>query len=146
MKTLFLNFLIIFIFTISSNAQSCFTYDAAGNRVKRQSCVVAISQQETDHLQALSKVLNTDTRSIKEYDDLSEFVVYPNPTSSSFQLTDQNEWNGASLQVLNLEGKVVHTVSITESLIDVSNLPSGTYFLILVNDKFRKTAKLFITK
>jgi len=35
---------------ISINAQVCFTYDNAGNRVKRQSCVSAFTNQENDEL------------------------------------------------------------------------------------------------
>lgn len=146
MRTLFLNFLFIFFTIIFVNAQVCFTYDNAGNRIKRQTCILSITNQENDEISLVSPELSLEQRSLLEGNDLSEIVIYPNPTSAEIQLKNQMEWLGASLKVVTNEGKLVNTVSITAEPIDFSYLSSGTYFLILSSNTSRRIAKLFITK
>jgi len=141
--------ILITIFTLMSlinNAQVCFKYDNAGNQVKRQTCVLAITNQENDELSQVSPEFSTERRSLSEGDDLSELVMYLNPTSSAFQLRDQHIWIGSSLRVVTNERKILQTILISDEPIDMSHLPSGSYFLILSTDVSRKTAKLFITK
>ena len=128
------------------DAQVCFTYDSAGNRIKRQTCAVAILILEKDQLSQVDPEFSTEERSLAEGNDLSELVIYPNPTSAAIQLKNQMEWLGATLKIVTNDGKVLNTVNITDGPIDMSHLPSGTYFLILSNNTSRKTAKLFITK
>jgi len=130
----------------SIDAQVCFTYDNAGNRTKREACVVAITNQEMDDLIRINSDLTSELRTISNTEDLSELVIYPNPTSAAIQLKNQMEWLGATLKIVTNDGKVLNTVNITDGPIDMSHLPSGTYFLILSNNTSRKTAKLFITK
>jgi len=128
------------------DAQVCFTYDSAGNRIKREACVVAITNQEMDDLIRINSDLTSELRTISNTEDFSELVIYPNPTSSSFQLKDQHKWIGYSLMLFNNQGKIFQTVTISDQAIDMSYLPTGSYFLILTNDSFRKIAKLFIKK
>lgn len=102
--------ILITIFTLLSlvnNAQVCFTYDNAGNQVKRQTYVLAITNQENDELSQVSPEFSTERRSLSEGDDLSELVMYLNPTSSAFRLRDQYIWIGSSLRVVTNEGKIV---------------------------------------
>lgn len=128
------------------DAQVCFTYDNAGNRIKRQTCILAMTNQENEELSHISPELSIESRSLSEDNDLSELVVYPNPTSSTIQLKNQMEWFGAILKVVTNDGKVVNNITINDGPIDMSHLPSGSYFLILANEINKKTAKLYITK
>lgn len=133
-------------FTICVNAQVCFTYDNAGNRIKRQICFMAMTTQENDQLSADIQESTSEMINSSNDFDLSKIVIYPNPTSTTIQLKDQQEWYGASLKVMSSDGKEAYTITITDGAIDMSHLPSGSYFLILSNCILRKTAKLFITK
>jgi hypothetical protein len=53
---------------------------------------------------------------------------------------------GSSLTFYTNTGEILQAVVISDDPIDVSSLPSGSYFLILSNQAIRKTAKLLITK
>jgi len=144
MKQILILFFSLLILCI--NAQVCFTYDNAGNRIKRQTCVMSINTQENEQLSEDVQKLTSEMINSSDDFDLSKIVLYPNPTSAAIQLKEQQEWYGSTLKVMSYDGKVVHTITITDGPIDMSHLPSGSYFLILSNDTLRKTAKLFITK
>ncbi len=137
---------IILLGSISLQSQVCFTYDNAGNRIKRNSCALAISTQEMEQLSQLYPDLVSELRTSTEDNALSKLVVYPNPTAASFQIKDQHEWYGASMNVISNDGKILDTFAIKDSPLDLIHLPEGTYFLIMTKGKSRKTAKLFITK
>lgn len=69
-----------------------------------------------------------DTLSTIKVENLSELSLYPNPTSSSFQLNKDIN----SLTIYNLSGKKVkefNNLSSTSTSFDVSELASGLYFL-----------------
>ncbi len=141
--------ILISIFTFLSlniYAQVCFTYDDAGNRIKRQACFVAITNQDERELAQVSPDLATELRVLSDSRYFSKLVVYPNPTASAFYLNDQHEWRGSSLTFYTNTGEILQAVVISDDPIDVSSLPSGSYFLILSNQAIRKTAKLLITK
>lgn len=117
--------------TISLYAQSCFTYDNAGNRIKRQTCVVAITKQDERDVAQVSPDLVTKLRDLSDSRDFSKLVVYPNPTASAFYMNKQHEWRGSSLTFYTNTGEILQAVVISDDPIDVSLLPSGSYFLIL---------------
>ena len=66
-------------------------------------------------------------------EEAMELRVYPNPTSGLLTL----DWGGenaqapaiGSVSILDLTGKVVKTTSLDTNVLDVTELPSGVYFL-----------------
>lgn len=139
---------IFFVFySILAFSQICYTYDAAGNRIKRQTCAVPLTHEENNELKQLIEKQSLDLR-IKEVGitDLSDLIIYPNPTSGNIRLINQETMAGALLQVMTVSGEMIQTIQVTQNDIDLSKLTSGSYFLILVSDKSRNTAKLLITK
>jgi hypothetical protein len=71
--------------------------------------------------------------------------VYPNPSNGYFQLTTVA--NGVyNIQVLDITGQVLQNVSTSENVFEMnlSNLPSGIYFLKLTNDKLHTTKKIVL--
>lgn len=145
MKQIFITFLMFFF--IFGYSQICYTYDAAGNRIKRQVCALPLTNQENNELQQLLELQSIDLRtSSDESNDLTELIVYPNPTSGSFRLINQEALSGSLMLVISFTGKLVESMKISESDIDLTHLPSGSYYLILMNYKSRSTAKLLITK
>lgn len=139
---------IFFVFySILAFSQICYTYDAASNRIKRQTCAVPLTHEENNELKQLIEKQSLDLR-IKEVGitDLSDLIIYPNPTSGNIRLINQETMAGALLQVMTVSGEMIQTIQVTQNDIDLSKLTSGSYFLILVSDKSRNTAKLLITK
>ena len=64
--------------------------------------------------------------------------IFPNPTSDILQITGFNNHIN-NIQIINAFG-VNYTYqikTIEPSTLDVSNLPTGTYFIILDNVKYR---------
>ena len=62
------------------------------------------------------------------------FTVYPNPTNSSLTIT--TSVNHSSIQIVNTLGQVVFTKEKSTSL-NLTLLPSGIYFIQLVDNKGR---------
>lgn len=66
--------------------------------------------------------------------DLSDLVIYPNPTTHSFQI--KNDGAIASVSIYNIVGREVSTLNHSEGMVhDVSDLRSGMYLVRLVNAK-----------
>ena len=136
---------VILLSSVMLSAQSCFTYDAAGNRTKWNACVSSITYQENQEFQALFKRENK-SRSLDGDYDLEKLVIYPNPSSGVFQLSNQVNWLESKICVYNQEGKQVYTGSISDQPIDLLFLGSGDYYLTVEKVNTLKVAKLLITK
>jgi hypothetical protein len=74
----------------------------------------------------------------------SKLLVYPNPASNQITIETSRTSTGSYLAILNIEGQQLITRQITEpkTQLDISNLPSGVYFVRLTNDKSVVTGKL----
>jgi hypothetical protein len=139
-------FMTIFTFvSLVVHAQSCFTYDVAGNRVKRNVCISSITATENQEFQALLKKEN-ESRSLDIDYDLENLVIYPNPSSGVFQLSNQVNWLESKICVYNQEGKQVYSGSISDQPIDLLFLGSGIYYLTVEKVNTLKVAKVLITK
>jgi hypothetical protein len=71
--------------------------------------------------------------SLKKYENIS-INIYPNPTKDLLYLEVLNETNFETLEIFNLQGQLIRQEEVKTN-IDVSNLPSGVYFLRLVGDR-----------
>jgi hypothetical protein len=64
--------------------------------------------------------------------------AYPNPTTNSITISHAIASLGAKLTALTIDGKTVFTKMVekdaTQSMMDVSNLPSGVYLLVYRNN------------
>jgi len=74
------------------------------------------------------------------------FRMYPNPVDQMVTLESSDRSVLTSLQIYNVVGQVVHTQR-NEALsklvtVDVSHLPSGTYFVELLSDMGKSTQKI----
>ena len=76
--------------------------------------------------------------SINEINDLQDLNIYPNPTYASItiELPTQPSKN-TSLTIYNLNGQQLITQPITEpqTVVDVSGLPKGVYFVKIMDDE-----------
>ncbi len=90
-------------------------------------------------------LINTDTSSTVNTSNLVSEAnkVYPNPTSGIITIENENTENSIA-QIFNIEGKKLmeHHLEAKRSIINISDLYSGTYFLKILD----KTQKLLSTQ
>lgn len=78
--------------------------------------------------------LALNTLSVDENRNVTPFVLYPNPTSTSLHILNINDLPVSILSVISLDGKVMKP-HLDENSIDTSELKRGMYFLKIQTDK-----------
>ena len=65
----------------------------------------------------------------------TSFTIYPNPSTGNFTLSFNQEVENGSVQVLDYTGKIILEKNSLESnmIFDISNIPSGLYFVKVVS-------------
>lgn len=74
----------------------------------------------------------------------NNFTIYPNPGSGIFQLDVSGINDVTGITVRSLMGQVVYTNDIVSNNLDLSNLPSGVYFVQVSADGREISKKLII--
>lgn len=75
----------------------------------------------------------------------NEIVIYPNPSSSSISIINNDNSLISEIKFLSITGEVIKIVNNNKSNIDISNLPKGIYFLnIKTTNNEMKYKKLII--
>ena len=69
--------------------------------------------------------------------DQEKIGLYPNPSHSEIQISGLQNYINRTLQIVDVSGKVLQTVSIEDSdmIVDISNLTRGVYIARLENQK-----------
>lgn len=103
--------------------------------------VLTLTNQENDHAIYGNEPLATP-------DVLTpQFSIYPNPVKNELYLSAKNGNGKLDIKIFNIEGKLLKTenLNLEKPLsIDVSNLPSGIYFLNLSDENGNVELKKFI--
>lgn len=68
-----------------------------------------------------------------EISSVVEVSVGPNPASVSLNLFPEKNIIGNTIQIFDVQGKLISTSFLTKNQIDISTLQNGNYFLNLVN-------------
>lgn len=102
------------------------TYDAAGNRIKREYYCNNGSNRIAP--QQIAKEQEAATAGFEEVD-----ALYPNPTTGRFYITFSKSLERPVIQILDVNGKVIQQVkgSGYRMEFDLSNQPGGTYLVII---------------
>jgi hypothetical protein len=81
---------------------------------------------------------------INESRNSSNISVFPNPATDIITIEITGIFKASYLSIMNIEGQQVITRQIKEpqTQLDISNLPSGVYFVKLTNDKTVKVGKM----
>ena len=67
---------------------------------------------------------------ISSINDITTMVnIYPNPVTDIFFLDTNENWTKA--EIFDISGRIMRSMSLDSSSIDVSGLESGTYFIRL---------------
>ncbi|MGQ9864199.1 MAG: PKD domain-containing protein [Bacteroidia bacterium] len=71
--------------------------------------------------------------------------LYPNPSTGTFTVEIPQSWQSATLRVLDLQGKLLHQASLTQSTTQLSlSLPQGLYQLQILGSQASETLRLVI--
>jgi len=71
---------------------------------------------------------------VNDFEEFSEWMIYPNPTTSIAHLQFDNPAQYSGAVVRSISGQVVTTLSATEMEFDMSDLPAGIYFVEALNN------------
>ena len=116
-----------------AQAKIGYSYDAAGNRVKRE--IVMPSPKAMTRQQHL----NSENQSFSDMVRDHSIKISPNPTKGALEIsiTGLREADVCSISVYTLQGVQILTAGVrTDHIgIDISNQPAGTYLLkITINN------------
>lgn len=104
-----------------------YTYDNAGNRIKRERVLII---NPVPMRKAAPEVQKMDEKVV---------LVYPNPTRGEFKIEmELAEKDEVSAVLFDNQGKMLKSIDIKHSTTEVSihNMPEGIYFLkVLYNDE-----------
>ncbi|HRI35082.1 MAG TPA: T9SS type A sorting domain-containing protein, partial [Saprospiraceae bacterium] len=73
-------------------------------------------------------------------ESISQIFIYPNPTSGILKIEANN---GSFYSISDLAGKVVDRGIITLNTASLESLPSGMYYITVINSNSKKTNKVF---
>ena len=147
---------------INQNCGISFKYDNAGNRIKRYKCVgvVAISppytlktagEQEQMQPTADQNIAGQSAPDIMKAEldqpaeDMSEMVVFPNPSPGIFNIRMDGIKPSAQVLLYDSKGSLVMQRSFNDGQFDVNELPNGTYIVLLRNGEQLKSTQLIIS-
>ncbi|MNJ84376.1 hypothetical protein D3C87_18270 [compost metagenome] len=73
------------------------------------------------------------------------YTVYPNPTKDKLSISSSNPTEVMTVQVMDMNGKMLSTHQLSgNSVIDVSNISTGVYFVKIVSETEKVTQMKFI--
>lgn len=105
------------------------------------SYIVTVDSECSDEATIIVDVQDCNYLAVDEY-SLNNLSIYPNPARNAVTISGITEGNN-TLEILNLEGKVVLTQSVSElDVIDIEHLPSGIYLGVISNEKATQTVKI----
>lgn len=148
-------FFLLFGFVVLTTAQTrCFSYDAAGNRTSRVSCVVSIQNHEDEDelvqnvVTSIANDVGGSTSSVRSQllaNDISSLVIYPNPSSGVFHI-DATLDKDARLMIYDSNGNTIWTRESVPDQIDLMHLNNGNYYMVISESSGVRSAIIIISK
>ncbi len=113
----------------------------------RKACRNHFTPQQLGRMYGFYKTIRSDIDPEYIFDnssqDLADIKIYPNPVTDNLIYLDSGVSNSNTLnfEVINLSGQRLLKGISYDATINVSILPSGSYFLVLSNSEYRITKK-----
>jgi hypothetical protein len=82
---------------------------------------------------------NLSTGEVQQYDNRVQ--VYPNPVQDYFQISNVENLKISTVEIMDVSGKLVRSMKPADRY-NVSDLPSGNYYLLIKNSEVTKMTKL----
>jgi Secretion system C-terminal sorting domain len=135
--TMVITILLAGVSILRAQTDICYSYDAAGNRTKREKCCATCWFKEDTEIMELSSVTPQEQSTLK---------VFPNPSTGRFQLSGPDVPLDAQVRVMNMSGVLVLERQLGDGHFDLSNLPAGIYVLNVQYGSTRKAIVLDKTR
>ena len=105
-----------------------FTYDVAGNRVKRVRITCFSGGDDGETFALKSSNPSTNGKPVSKM----ALKAYPNPNNGFFNVDVESPQENSVFELFDVAGRIVHTQTVKSETnpIDVSKLNAGTYILI----------------
>ena len=132
MKPLFLFFLLTLISGQASAQSVHYSYDAAGNRIKRE---IVLTRSESEPRHALKKSMASHYSETLSGKTLR---IYPNPTHGMLkvELSGLTDSDRCQMRLLNNSGQQLFISEGPSATINISSQPNGVYLLhVILNDE-----------
>jgi hypothetical protein len=135
-------------FSSSGQSKIIFSYDTAGNQIKRELCISGcLSSKQSNPPKELASLTEDDLLKFSPEDVLS---YYPNPVKEELYLTWQVYKGNAvkSIQIFNVSGQILNsfpqkTQGTNNQNISFQSYPTGIYLVALIYiDGDKKTIKI----
>lgn len=157
MKQLILLFFGIILLSKITSAQCYiqYTYDASGNRTKREyvgGCAILKPASNNEQIQMVADtlvVLQTENRAELIRQDMDgQIRCYPNPSSGLFQYHIEHLGEGWSYNIASMSGQVVSKSYVTsnDGIVDITELNAAAYYFILYDERNQVIYKTKILK
>lgn len=81
----------------------------------------------------------------KEYDEINNVLIYPNPSTGVFNISFGSNINNVSIMIFNLQGKLLREETFQNTFLerfDISTLPKGIYVVKGVIDNNKMITKI----
>ncbi len=145
-----------FLLSAQPNCGINYTYDNAGNRIKRSICISGGSGKTADNeippdlIGELTENTNLSEEEVvaqlnAEENDLSPLIVFPNPSSGMFCI-DAEYSRQAIIRVFDISGRALWQQNYTTKAIDLTHLQQGNYLLVVSEGKKIQSTQVIITK
>lgn len=128
---------VIFALFVSSGIFSqisqprCFDYDGGGNRIERNLCAVLVKSDNPEDLFVLDRIeQELDSKLLTNYEDMSDLIVYPNPTAGYFMIKESYSAE-ARLYIFDMAGNTIRSFGYVPGAVDLSGFPVGIYVLVV---------------
>jgi len=130
------------VVTASTTVQQSFTVATNSLSLGDHFLYVRVKNQN-DSWSIVSKRLFTLTGGLSVNENsFIEAVVYPNPTTGIFNIKVSNDETIQKVEIVDILGKKVATITKNTSQVDVSHLSNGTYIVKISNGDYNYTQKL----
>ena len=87
---------------------------------------------------------NGTLSTFNSFNPFTGFSIYPNPASDILNISILNEFELLSIQLIDINGKLIKQFQVNERQLGISNIPNGQYFLKIEYDNGFITEKLII--
>ncbi len=87
---------------------------------------------------------NSGATGIEENNNINSISVYPNPTTGSFKIAGLEASAETAISITDTKGAIVKKMTITNNLVDVSDLDRGLYFISVENNSISFVDQLII--
>ncbi|WP_010522240.1 DUF4832 domain-containing protein [Aquimarina agarivorans] len=92
----------------------------------------------------LLQTISSVTLGLEDYSINKKILIHPNPTSDFITIELKNN-NEEKIKIYNIYGQLIRVTSISNNQkLDISELPNGTYFISLQNNKSSTSTLKFI--